>query len=245
MTDQPGSGTETTDQVPTADESASSGAASTSPPVDTASNDTSNGASTSAATEPAADPGADSAADSATDRATDAAAGDEEDADRGGHDEKGEKGKKREQEREKSAEEFASEHDPAEHDVAASEEMRQRGDWTADEAGGPQVWDAEGNLVEGTSPAEHSTGEVSSEHGDGQGTERRTSSFEEIRDGGYSVGSAAPIDDGAMPLGHPVRAWEGTKTFATPDHPGQADAEPDVWFTDAEAAGRAGFHPAD
>jgi hypothetical protein len=55
------------------------------------------------------------------------------------------------EQRQKSAEEFAREHDPAKHDVSAGEEFRQAGDWTADEAGGPQLWDAEGNLVEGSS----------------------------------------------------------------------------------------------
>ena len=62
------------------------------------------------------------------------------------------------EDRQKSAEEFAREHDPAQHDVSAGEEFRQSGDWTADEAGGPQVWDAEGNLVEGSA-----TGEAGSE----------------------------------------------------------------------------------
>ena len=31
----------------------------------------------------------------------------------------------------------------------------------------------------------------------------RTVSLDEIHDGGYGVGSAAPIEDGAVPLGHP------------------------------------------
>ena len=58
------------------------------------------------------------------------------------------------EERQKSAEEFAREHDPARHDVSAGEEFRQPGDWTADKVGGPQVWDAEGNLVEGSAAGE-------------------------------------------------------------------------------------------
>jgi hypothetical protein len=58
------------------------------------------------------------------------------------------------EDRQKSAEEFARDHDPAQHDVSAGEEFRQSGDWTADEAGGPQVWDAEGNLVEGSATGE-------------------------------------------------------------------------------------------
>ena len=168
-----------------------------------------------------------------------------------------------------SAEEFAREHDPVQHDVAAGEELRQRGDWTADEAGGPQVWDADGNLVEGTSPAQPAPGtEESSDanrsggsggsdgsdgsdgsgDGDGEGDRagggRRTSSLDEVRDGGYSVGSAALIEGGAMPLGHPVKAWEDTKTFVTPDDPGYDEGEPDLWFTDAGAARRSGFGPA-
>ena len=149
-----------------------------------------------------------------------------------------------------SAEEFAKEHDPAEHDIAAGEELRQRGDWTADEAGAVQVWDAQGNLVEGTSPAEPVSSadkpDVTSDpataghRGDGH----RTSSLDEVRDGGYSVGSAALIDDGATPLGHPVKAWEDSKTFITPEGDGYDDAQPDLWFTDAGAAQRAGFRVA-
>jgi hypothetical protein len=73
----------------------------------------------------------------------------------------------------------------------------------------------------------------------------RTSSLDEIRDGGYGVGSAATIDDGAVPLGHPVKAWEDTKTFVTPDHPKYGEAEPHLWFADEYAAQRAGFRPVD
>jgi hypothetical protein len=54
-----------------------------------------------------------------------------------------------------SAEESAAEHDPEKHDVDAGEEFRQRGDWTAEDTGGPQVWDAEGTLVEGSGPGSH------------------------------------------------------------------------------------------
>ncbi len=55
-----------------------------------------------------------------------------------------EDGQASDEERQKTAEEFAREHDPEQHDVAAGEEFRQGGDWTADDAGGPQVWDSEG-----------------------------------------------------------------------------------------------------
>lgn len=168
-----------------------------------------------------------------------------------------------EAEREKRLEEFSQEHDPEKHDIAAGEEFRQRGDWTADEAGGEQKWNADGELVEGTSPTvpqgDSGTGtdtsagshqaEGSSDSGSGSAVDsttggRRTSSFEEIRDGGYSVGSAAPLDDGAMPLGHPVKGWESSKTYAGPDDEQYDTGEPHVWFTDEDAAERAGFHRA-
>ncbi len=162
------------------------------------------------------------------------------------------------EERQKTAEEFAREHDPEQHDVAAGEEFRQEGDWTADESGGPQVWDSEGNLVEGSTPGQSdaSSGTGNSDSGgtdSGSGGSEsssaddgpRTSSLDEIRDGGYGVGSAATIDDGAVPLGHPVKAWEDTKTFVTPDHAKYGEAEPHLWFADEHAAQRAGFRPVD
>jgi hypothetical protein len=152
-----------------------------------------------------------------------------------------------EEERRKSAEGFAREHNPAKHDISAGEESRQTGDWTADEAGGPQVWDADGNLVEGATPGEPRRSHEQSDHdnGDAAADSRRTSALEEVRDGGYGVGSAAIIDDGAIPLGHPVKAWEDTKTFVTPDHPTYGHADPHLWFTDADAAQKAGFRGVD
>jgi hypothetical protein len=152
-----------------------------------------------------------------------------------------------EEERRKSAEEFAREHDPAKHDISAGQESRQKGDWTADEAGGPQVWDADGDLVEGARPGEPGRSHEQSDHdnGDAAADSRRTSALEEVRDGGYGVGSAAIIDDGAVPLGHPVKAWEDTKTFVTPDHPSYGHADPHLWFTDADAAQKAGFRRVD
>ena len=59
------------------------------------------------------------------------------------------------------------------------------------------------------------------------------------------MGSAATIDDGAVPLGHPVKAGEDTKTFVTPDHAKYDEAEPHLWFADEHAAHRAGFRPVD
>ncbi|MEP6799837.1 MAG: hypothetical protein ABI890_16890, partial [Lapillicoccus sp.] len=160
--------------------------------------------------------------------------------------------------RREAADEFAREHDPADHDIAAGEEARQRGDWTADEAGGPQVWDADGNLIEGSAAGEPTSsngppasdgqtdsGATSEDASGDAAVERRTSELDEVRDGGYGVGSAAPLDDGALPLGHAVKAWEDTKTFVGPDHPRYAEAEPHLWFTDEDAAQRAGFRPVD
>lgn len=70
---------------------------------------------------------------------------------------------------------------------------------------------------------------------------RRISRFEEIVDGGYGVGSAAAIDDGAQPLGHPVMGFRDTHTFVAPGAEGYGEAEPDVWFYDEDAARRSGF----
>ena len=76
-------------------------------------------------------------------------------------------------------------------------------------------------------------------------TGRRISGFLELRDGGFGVGSAAPIEDGAQPLDHPVQAYRDTMTFREPGVPGYDSADPDVWFYDASAAERSGFRPAD
>lgn len=149
----------------------------------------------------------------------------------------------------RSAEEFAAEHDPEKHDIAAGEELRQRGDWTADDTGGPQVWDAEGHLVDGAGPGSgdaqtDGSGDHEGHDQDAAGGGRRTSSIDDVRDGGYGVGSAAPLEEGAVPFGHPVKAWNDTRTFVDTDHPRYDDAEPHVWFTDPEAAQQAGFRRA-
>jgi hypothetical protein len=70
---------------------------------------------------------------------------------------------------------------------------------------------------------------------------RRVSRFDEIRDGGFGVGSAAPIADGAQPMDHPVKAWRSSMTFLDEDDAGYAEADPQVWFYDAGAAERSGF----
>jgi hypothetical protein len=61
------------------------------------------------------------------------------------------------------------------------------------------------------------------------------------RDGGFGVGSAAPIEDGAQPLGHPVKGVRGSLQFHEPGSPSYDAATPDVWFLDADAAERFGF----
>ena len=79
----------------------------------------------------------------------------------------------------------------------------------------------------------------------GDGWSRRISGIEEISDGGYGVGSAAPLEDRAQPAGHPVQAYHDTNTFRVPGVDGYDSAEPDVWFYDEEAARRAGFTPSE
>jgi hypothetical protein len=70
---------------------------------------------------------------------------------------------------------------------------------------------------------------------------RRMSGFDEVVDGGFGLGSAAPIADGAQPLGHAVKGRREGTTFVGPDDAGYDDVEPDVWFYNEEAARRAGF----
>ncbi len=74
---------------------------------------------------------------------------------------------------------------------------------------------------------------------------RRVSDFTEIRDGGFGIGSAAPLDDGAQPMDHPVAGYRDTMSFRSPGDAGYDDTDPDVWFYDEGAAERAGFHRSD
>ena len=69
----------------------------------------------------------------------------------------------------------------------------------------------------------------------------RVSTFEEVVDGGFGIGSAAPLEDGVQPLGHDVKASRDGSTFLVPGDEGYDDAEPDVWFYNEESARRAGF----
>ena len=70
---------------------------------------------------------------------------------------------------------------------------------------------------------------------------RRVSGFDEVVDGGFGLGSAAPLADGAQPLGHAVKGTREGTTFVGPDDAGYDDVEPDVWFYSEDAARRAGF----
>lgn len=75
-------------------------------------------------------------------------------------------------------------------------------------------------------------------------TTRDVSGLDEVSDGGFGVGSAAPLPDGAMPLGHPVKGFVDTMTYLVPEHAAYSGAVADVWFTDADVAEWAGFDPA-
>lgn len=74
---------------------------------------------------------------------------------------------------------------------------------------------------------------------------RRISELHEVVDGGFGIGSAAPIADGAQPLGHPIKANVDTKTYQDLHSQWYDTTEPDVWFLDAGFAERAGFHRAE
>lgn len=67
---------------------------------------------------------------------------------------------------------------------------------------------------------------------------------EEVVDGGYGWGSAAPFADGSMPPGHPVKGHRDWMQYHEPGSPWYDETTVDVWFTDAAAAERAGFHRA-
>ena len=67
---------------------------------------------------------------------------------------------------------------------------------------------------------------------------------EEVVDGGYGWGSAAPFADGSMPPGHPVKGHREWMQYHEPGSPWYDETTVDVWFTDAAAAERAGFHRA-
>ena len=70
---------------------------------------------------------------------------------------------------------------------------------------------------------------------------REVSTIEEVVDGGYGWGSAAPVWDGAMPLGHPVKANRAWMQCQAPGDQWYDQIHVDVWFTDVDTAQRFGF----
>jgi hypothetical protein len=79
------------------------------------------------------------------------------------------------------------------------------------------------------------------DHGAADSGQRLGSRLDEVVDGGHGVGSAAPIADGAQPLGHPIKAWRDTMTYVIPGGRGYDGGEPDVWFQSEQAALAAGY----
>jgi hypothetical protein len=73
----------------------------------------------------------------------------------------------------------------------------------------------------------------------------RISELHEVVDGGFGIGSAATLADGAQPLGHPIKANVDTKTYQDLHSPWYDETEPDVWFLDPGFAERAGFRRAE
>ena len=74
-----------------------------------------------------------------------------------------------------------------------------------------------------------------------QARRRWVSEYDEVVDGGYGWGSAAPVWDGAMPLGHPVKANRQWMKFQEPADGWYDQMQADVWFVDADTARRFGF----
>jgi hypothetical protein len=175
----------------------------------------------------------------------------------GGSDEDSESDADREQreaeeaeERRRREEEFAREHDPETHDLEAGEEFRQRGDWTADEHGGPQVQEPGGTVHDLDTPVaetpQEDAGQIRGDSADqgGPSDSGHNGGVGAVRDGGHGWGSAAPLEGGGMPLGHPVKAWHDSMTYLQPGEDGYEGSDAHEWFVDAETAQRAGFRHA-
>jgi hypothetical protein len=92
-----------------------------------------------------------------------------------------------------------------------------------------------------TEDSEVESAEVESAEVEPAGVGRRTSEFWEVHDGGFGMGSAAPLPDRAMPLGHAVQAYRDTMTYRSPGMSGYDTVEPDVWFYNDEVAEQCGF----
>lgn len=131
------------------------------------------------------------------------------------------------------------------------EENQERGDRLAKDRADLEAHEqevsagSEGGAPEGGDSATSATPADEAGSHDGDPAEepdgRRISSFTELRDGGFGVGSAAPFEDRAQPLDHPVQAYRDTMTFRAPGDSGYDSTEPDVWFYDEGAAERSGF----
>ncbi len=123
------------------------------------------------------------------------------------------------------------------------EENRERGEQLAADR---EALDRETEGEQQVAAEEPAQEEPAEEHASEEAPRGRSvSDFDEIRDGGFGVGSAAPLEDGRQPMGHPVAAYRDTMSFRTPGDPGYDETEPDVWFYDEAAAERSGFHRAD
>jgi hypothetical protein len=133
----------------------------------------------------------------------------------------------------------ASEESPQPTEDASDESREPTGD--ASDAPPEPTGDASDAPPEPTGQNDESASQPSAEAGAETRQERRISSFEEVADGGFGIGSAAPIADGAQPLGHAVKGTHEGKSFLAPGEAGYDDVEPDVWFFNEEAARRAGF----
>ncbi len=128
-------------------------------------------------------------------------------------------------------------------DLAQASEAPTAADDTTDAPASDHVTDATASddATDATA-SDHATDATASDESASTATEgRRISGFEELRDGGFGVGSAAPLDDGAQPLDHPVAAYRDTMTYRVPGDAGYDSAEPHVWFYDEGAAERSGF----
>src|SRR5699024_7317458 len=67
---------------------------------------------------------------------------------------------------------------------------------------------------------------------------------ESTEDAPYGAGSHAPLDDGSVPAGFPVKADEDGQVYYTEDDAAYASVEAGVFFATAEAAEDAGFEQA-
>ena len=76
---------------------------------------------------------------------------------------------------------------------------------------------------------------------EGGGVEGTRHHEHEVVDGGWSVGSAATIADGCMPLGHPIKGVFALGIYQVPGSDWYDATVPDVWFIDEDTAQRAGF----